>query len=92
MNGLEPFTPDTKGEPPRQVSAGKLDRNFARCMPLPYDGPTPPYRVNFSKSGWRLVDLTGLPADAKSREVTLCENGVPVNKWILFWDENPLPT
>jgi hypothetical protein len=53
MNGLELFTPDSKKEAPRMVSAGKLDRNFARCMPAQL-GLFASIVPNFSEKGWYL--------------------------------------
>ena len=53
MNGLELFVPDTKKEPPRQVSASKLDRNFARCMPAKI-GLLSALSPNYTKDGWYL--------------------------------------
>lgn len=60
MNGLELFTKDAQSEPPRQVSAGKLDRNFARCMPAKR-GLLAGMRPNFARDGW-WIDLNP-PAD-----------------------------
>lgn len=55
-NQLEEFKEDLKGKdpkkPPFKISAGKLDRNFARCFPKDWDGDKKPYVVKREKNGW----------------------------------------
>jgi hypothetical protein len=48
---LEKFQEDLSGEAPRTVSAGKLDRNFRRCMPAPR-GMAALFKLNTSEDGW----------------------------------------
>jgi len=55
-NGLKKFLDDLKGEPPRMVSALKLDENFARCAPAER-GLLAALKLNFTHEGWYL-DLT----------------------------------
>jgi hypothetical protein len=57
-NGLEKFADDLKGKPPRTVSATKLDRNFARCIPSE-SGLLDSMGLKFSEdgSGWHLEFL-----------------------------------
>ncbi len=67
---LEKFKDDLVKKRPRRVSAGKLDRNFAKCYPakrglLERLGP-----VNESESGW-FIDREMVIFD-------VCENGNPV--------------
>jgi hypothetical protein len=52
-NGLEKFADDVKSDPPRVVSASKLDRNFARCMPAERGlfGAT---KINYAHDGWSI--------------------------------------
>lgn len=74
MADLEKFSDDLKGgddpnSPPCVISAGKLDRNFARCSPIKQDGNAAPYKVDQTDEGWKL-----LPAVA----FDVCENGQPV--------------
>jgi hypothetical protein len=74
MADLEKFKDDLKGgnDPnaaPSVISAGKLDRNFARCSPLKQDGNAAPYKVDQTNDGWKL--LPGVAFD-------VCENGKAV--------------
>ena len=75
MADLEKFSDDVKGggndpnSPPSVISAGKLDRNFTRCTPVPMDGNTAPYIVDKTDDGWKL-----LPAIL----FDVCENGQPI--------------
>lgn len=74
MADLEKFSDDLQGgndpnSPPSVISAGKLDRNFARCSPVPQDGDAAPYKVDKTDDGWKI-----LPAV----EFDVCENGEPV--------------
>jgi len=55
-NGLKKFVDDLKGDPPRTVSAPKLDENFARCMPA-QRGLLDAMQINYTHEGWYL-DLT----------------------------------
>jgi len=60
MADLEKFKDDLKGgnDPnaaPSVISAGKLDRNFARCSPVARDGNTAPYKVDKTDDGWKLL-------------------------------------
>jgi hypothetical protein len=52
-NGLKKFVDDLKGEPPRTVSALKLDENFARCAPAER-GLLSAMGLNFTHEGWYL--------------------------------------
>jgi hypothetical protein len=58
---LEKFSEDLKSEPPRNVSAGKLDRNFRRCMPADRGQLVGPFAINESDEGWCL-ELRGVPS------------------------------
>jgi hypothetical protein len=54
---LEEFTRDLDGSPPGppyQISAGKLDRNFAKCYPKDWDGGQKPYTVKRDEDGYLL--------------------------------------
>jgi hypothetical protein len=54
---LEKFKEDLDGSPPGppyQISAGKLDRNFARCYPKDWDGDKKPYAVKRDEDGYFL--------------------------------------
>jgi hypothetical protein len=53
MADLEKFAEDLKKDPPRIVSAGKLDRNFRRCLPAKR-GLLAHMNLNFTDSGWHL--------------------------------------
>ena len=53
MADLEKFEDDLKGEPPRNVSAGKLDRNFRRCLPAKR-GLLQSFNLNYERGGWYL--------------------------------------
>jgi hypothetical protein len=55
-NGLKKFIDDTKGDPPRRVSASKLDENFKRCLPADR-GIFGGLKWNFTQDGW-YIDLT----------------------------------
>lgn len=74
MAELHKFSEDLKGgddpnQPPHVISAGKLDKNFARCSPIRQDGNAAPYKVDTTDEGWKL-----LPAVT----FDVCENGQPV--------------
>ncbi|NBW13483.1 MAG: hypothetical protein EBR82_36305 [Caulobacteraceae bacterium] len=74
MADLEKFADDLKGgndpnKAPCVISAGKLDRNFAKCSPIPMDGNGAPYKVDRQDGGWKL--MPGVTFD-------VCENGKPV--------------
>jgi hypothetical protein len=75
MDALERFVDDLKrgandpNVPPHVISAGKLDRNYRRCYPKKIDGNSPPYKVDASDDGWRLIPATTFD---------VCENGKPV--------------
>jgi hypothetical protein len=73
-NGLKKFVDDLKGDPPRTVSAPKLDENFARCMPA-QRGLLADLQLNFTHEGWYL-ESDGLLFD-------VCENGTPVKYRLL---------
>jgi hypothetical protein len=52
---LESFKQDLSGSPPGppyQISAGKLDRNFARCYPKDWDGDKKPYSIKRDEDGY----------------------------------------
>lgn len=51
---LEKFETDLANEPPRLVSAGKLDRNFRRCMPAQRGGLVGPFSIVETDEGWYL--------------------------------------
>lgn len=53
MADLEKFKEDLKNEPPRTVSAGKLDRNFRRCLPAKR-GLLAHMNINYANDGWYL--------------------------------------
>ena len=55
-NGLKKFVDDLQGDPPRTVSATKLDENFTRCMPA-QRGLLDAIKINYTHEGWYL-DLT----------------------------------
>jgi hypothetical protein len=61
--GLESFTEDLGGGPPGppyEISAGKLDRNFARCYPKDYDGDRKPYTIKRDEDGF-IIKLSFWP-------------------------------
>lgn len=68
---LERFIDDLGSNDPQRassISAGKLDRNFQRCLPMKMDGNNAAYKVDLTDGGWRL--LGGTLFD-------VCENGKP---------------
>lgn len=70
---LEKFSDDLSGEPPSppyRISAGKLDRNYARCYPKDWDGDDKPYIVKPEDDGWLL--------EFERTLFDVCENGSPV--------------
>jgi hypothetical protein len=73
---LEPFEPDLSKDPPRTVSAGKLDRNFKRCHPAERGQLVGPFKIVPSDDGWYL-ELRGAPSGLA---VLGASNGVL--KWI----------
>lgn len=60
MAKLEKFKDDLAKEPPRSVSASKLDRNFARCYPL-RRGLLAHMNLNQSEEGW-WIEIPAPPA------------------------------
>ena len=57
------------GGPPYQIRGADLDANFKKASPTSDTGNDTSYRVNESKSGWRLVG---------TKVFDVCENGQPV--------------
>jgi hypothetical protein len=51
--GLASFSEDVKKEPPRTVSASKLDSNFRACMPKKV-GILKALNLSYGKDGWEL--------------------------------------
>lgn len=72
---LELFSDDLGGggkdpnKPPSVISAGKLDRNFQRCLPVKMDGNNVAYKADYTDGGWKLIGSTTFD---------VCENGQPV--------------
>ena len=58
---LEKFSEDLKKDPPRAVSASKLDRNFRRCLPAQRGQLIGPFAIVESDEGWYL-ELRGVPS------------------------------
>ena len=56
------------GGPPYQIRGADLDANFKKASPTSDTGNDTSYRVNESKSGWRLVG---------TKVFDVCENGQP---------------
>jgi len=57
---IEKFADDLKNDPPRTVSAGKLDRNFRRSMPAERGQLVGPFAIVRTDEGWYL-ELRGVP-------------------------------
>jgi hypothetical protein len=80
---------DGSAAPPRSISAGKLDGNFKKVtLILPKDDPKS-YTVEYTREGTRLKIKRGLPDGAAFRQFDVCENGQPVQYWMVTWDEEP---
>jgi hypothetical protein len=50
-NGLQPFSDDLKDNPPRVISASKLDGNFNACMPA-QRGFLRLLALSYDRKGW----------------------------------------
>jgi hypothetical protein len=79
MAKLETFADDLDRDPPRTVSASKLDRNFAKCYPL-RRGLLAHMNLNQSDDGWYLE----IPAPPAGIAVLGSIGGVV--QWILTED------
>jgi hypothetical protein len=89
---LHEFKRDLAKQPPRLVSAGKLDSNFKKLTMLPgriLASGRPEYQVEFKDGGTQLLNLRGLPDGAVAREFTVCDNGQPKVYWFLTWEQEP---
>jgi hypothetical protein len=93
---LEYFKDDLDGSPPGppyQISAGKLDRNFARCYPKDWDGNDKPYTIKRDEDGYIIQFPFWPPPGGRThalvsrgkslewlpfKEFDVCENGKPV--------------
>ncbi len=60
---------------------------------IPSEGGTSITMVGNTGSASASSDTLGrLPQGAIPKEITICENGEPAQYWLVFWEENPLPT
>jgi hypothetical protein len=74
---IEKFKDDLSGNPPGppyQISAGKLDRNFARCHPKDYDGDNKPYTIKRDEDGY-LLEFPFWPPPGDGTFVLGAQNG-----------------
>lgn len=53
---------------PNCIYVDRLDDNFKACLPKKDTGPNPPYKVDATKEGWKLLPTLTLD---------VCENGRP---------------
>jgi hypothetical protein len=94
MQGIHKFKDDLNkgGDPtkaPFRISATALDNNFQRLTPIQQEGPRRKYFVEETDLGWQLKGITGMPAGAKAKQFSVCENGSPISYWFVVWDEEP---
>jgi hypothetical protein len=75
--------------PPRTIRAKDLDGNFRRLTLINSAEDPPAYQVEYTADGVRLTGISGLPEGATFKQFDVCENGQPVQYWMVTWEQNP---
>lgn len=75
--------------PPRTIRAKDLDGNFRRLTLIEPEGSPKSYTVQYTADGVRLTGISGMPEGATFKQFDVCENGQPMQYWMVTWDQNP---
>jgi hypothetical protein len=76
--------------PPRVILAKDLDGNNEALTLIEGDGDPPLYRVEYTKEGTKITDISVFPEDGIAKEFDVCENGSPTSYYFVVWNEEPL--
>jgi len=75
--------------PPRVILAADLDGNSEALTLIEGDGDPPLYRVEYTKEGTKITDISVFPKDAIAKQFDVCENGSPTKYYFVVWNEEP---
>jgi hypothetical protein len=74
---------------PVAIKAKHLDENWKMTTLLESNDNPKTYEVEYTKEGTRIKKIRGLPPGASAKQFDVCENGTPVQYWMLVWEEEP---
>lgn len=90
VRDLANVPPKGSAAPPRSIRAKDLDGNFKKATVIPPGGTRPAYGVRYTQDGTILTNIGGsLPSGAIAKQFDVCENGTPVQYWLVYWEEEP---